>query len=223
MRTANNPWDILGIQQSASLEDAKAAYKRLALVYHPDRGGDGDDFKRIHDAYETLKERKHIPILSKPNTELVNIKLSIPQQINGLKGMIDTRSGVLDVAIPPGACDGDKYKVRSQGKNYIINVQELKHKNFTRQGFNVIMHLQIDAVSAMKGGICKFKDACEEEQQIKIDPGTPSDTLIVLKGLGLLNPKNKKRGDLHVYTVTRLPILDTAQKINEFIERLKNE
>ena len=66
MRQRNNPWDILGIEQSASLEDVKAAYKRLALKYHPDKGGSESDFTRIQTAYEVLKERKHIPILSKP-------------------------------------------------------------------------------------------------------------------------------------------------------------
>ena len=30
--------------------------------------------------------------------------------------------------------------------------KELRHKNFTRQGFNVIMKLNVDAVQAMKGG-----------------------------------------------------------------------
>ena len=48
-------------------------------------------------------------------------------------------------------------------------------------------------------------------------------TLIVRRELGLLNPRNKKRGDLHIYTVTDLPVLDTEDKVNDFIERLKNE
>ena len=30
--------------------------------------------------------------------------------------------------------------------------QELRHENFTRQGFNVIMTLHVDAIKAMKGG-----------------------------------------------------------------------
>lgn len=223
MRQRNNPWDILGIEQSASLEDVKAAYKRLALKYHPDKGGSESDFTRIQTAYEVLKERKHIPILSKPNTKLVNIKLSIEQQINGLVGVIETQYGMLEVKIPPGACDGDKYKIRSKGKNFIINVQELRHKNFTRQGFNVIMKLNVDAVQAMKGGTMSFTDPCGNTQNVKIKPGVKDDTLIVLTGLGLLNPRTKKRGDLHVYTVTKLPILDSEEKIRKFIERLENE
>ena len=223
MKMRNNPWDILGIQQSASLDDVKLAYKRLAMQYHPDKGGDDSDFARIQNAYEILKERKHIPILSKPNTKLVNLKLSISQQINGIQGMIDSDYGILEVKIPPGAVDGDKFKIRSKSKNYIINIQELRHEDFTRQGFNVIMTLHIDAVKAMKGGTCVFNDPCNEQKEIYIEAGTKTDTLVVLDGLGLLNPRNKKRGDLHIYTETVLPILDTEERINEFIERLRNE
>jgi curved DNA-binding protein CbpA len=30
-------------------------YKRLAMRYHPDRGGDQEQFRRISQAYERLK------------------------------------------------------------------------------------------------------------------------------------------------------------------------
>ena len=62
MKTRNNPWDILGIEQSASLDDVKLAYKRLAMRYHPDKGGSDTDFARIQSAYETLKDLSLIHI-----------------------------------------------------------------------------------------------------------------------------------------------------------------
>ena len=71
------------------------------MQYHPDKGGKDSDFARIQSAYETLKDRKHIPILSKPNTKLVNIKLSIEQQVNGMEGMIESKYGIIEVKIPP--------------------------------------------------------------------------------------------------------------------------
>lgn len=60
-----NYYIVLGIQQNATLEDIKKAYRKLAFRYHPDqnRGGlHGEErFKEIKEAYETLiqpQERK---------------------------------------------------------------------------------------------------------------------------------------------------------------------
>jgi len=56
---AENLYHVLGVQSGASSKDICAAYKRLALRYHPDKNLEGRDraehaFKRITSAYETL-------------------------------------------------------------------------------------------------------------------------------------------------------------------------
>jgi len=61
-----NPYEVLGIKQTASLEEIKSAYRRLANQYHPDKVTHlGDEFKllaevkfkEIQDAYQDLKAR----------------------------------------------------------------------------------------------------------------------------------------------------------------------
>jgi DnaJ-class molecular chaperone len=47
-------YDILGLSLTSTKEEIKKAYKQLALVHHPDRGGDEERFKKIGEAYETL-------------------------------------------------------------------------------------------------------------------------------------------------------------------------
>lgn len=52
-------YKILGIEKSASEDDIKKAYRRLAHQYHPDKaGGNADKFKEISEAYQTLSSKE---------------------------------------------------------------------------------------------------------------------------------------------------------------------
>ncbi len=49
-------YNTLGISKSASDADIKAAYRKMAMKHHPDRGGDEKKFKEVTEAYETLSD-----------------------------------------------------------------------------------------------------------------------------------------------------------------------
>lgn len=53
----SDPWSVLELSKSASWEEVKKAYRKLAMQHHPDRnGGDCEMFKKIQAAYELLEE-----------------------------------------------------------------------------------------------------------------------------------------------------------------------
>ena len=56
MRTMNNYYETLNLSESASTDDIKRAYRKMAMDAHPDRGGDPEKFKNISVAYETLSD-----------------------------------------------------------------------------------------------------------------------------------------------------------------------
>lgn len=50
-------YEALGVNKDANLDEIKKAYRKLALLHHPDRnGGNGEQFKKIAEAYETLSD-----------------------------------------------------------------------------------------------------------------------------------------------------------------------
>ncbi|CAE7520306.1 LDJ2 [Symbiodinium sp. CCMP2456] len=51
-------YDVLGLQQNASLEDIRLAFKQRALEVHPDKGGTKEAFHRVYQAFETLVARQ---------------------------------------------------------------------------------------------------------------------------------------------------------------------
>lgn len=53
-----NPYEVLGVSQTATEEEIKAAYRKLAKQHHTDIGGDGEQIKDINSAYDTLKDAK---------------------------------------------------------------------------------------------------------------------------------------------------------------------
>ena len=53
------PHEILGVAWDASERVLRSAYRRLALVHHPDKGGDPVRFQLIVTAYEALMNRLH--------------------------------------------------------------------------------------------------------------------------------------------------------------------
>jgi DnaJ homolog subfamily A member 2 len=52
-----NYYKILELEKSASEDEIKRAYKKLALKNHPDKGGDIEKFREIQEAYEVLSNK----------------------------------------------------------------------------------------------------------------------------------------------------------------------
>ena len=83
----------LGVDNNASLEEIKSAYKHQTKIFHPDAGGSKEDMQLLNEAYAVLSS----PILrEKYNNELINCGIDIGIDITDLPKTIFTFDPVLD-------------------------------------------------------------------------------------------------------------------------------
>ncbi len=66
-----NNYDILGIVEGTTTKEIRDAFRRLALQFHSDRGGENEQFIKIKQAYDDLKIGKKYP-----ETDIEKIKNS---------------------------------------------------------------------------------------------------------------------------------------------------
>lgn len=62
-------YKTLGIDKKSSSEDIKRAYRKLASLHHPDKGGDTVQFQEIQEAYATLSDTNKRQQYDNPATQ----------------------------------------------------------------------------------------------------------------------------------------------------------
>ena len=63
-------YTTLDVSKTASLDDIKKAYRRMAMKYHPDRnGGDDTQFKKIQEAYDVLSDPQKRQMYDNPRPQ----------------------------------------------------------------------------------------------------------------------------------------------------------
>lgn len=61
-------YSILGVAKSATSDEIKKAYRKLASKHHPDKGGNSEQFKQIQEAYDILGDSHKKEIYDNPST-----------------------------------------------------------------------------------------------------------------------------------------------------------
>jgi molecular chaperone DnaJ len=122
-------------------------------------------------------------------------------------------SRTISVKIPPGIDDGATLRLRGEGDfsngkgmpgDLYVVVRVEPDKNFQREGADLYLDLQLGLVAATLGTTLKIPTV-DGEAEIKIPPGTQSDSLFKLRGRGLPKMNGWGRGDLYVRVKVKIP------------------
>lgn len=127
-----NYYSILGVSKTASPEEIKKAYKKLAMQHHPDRGGDSKKFQDINEAYDTLKNPEKRKEYDNPQPQFRSQNFSQAnwqdQAFNDLFGSMfhrTQRSGQAPKMKNPDITVGLEVNIEDVilGNHYVINYQ----------------------------------------------------------------------------------------------------
>ncbi len=137
----------------------------------------------------------------------------------------------IEVKIPAGIEDGATLRLRGEGGTneensrkrhgdlYVI-CKELPHKIFTRKEQDLLCEASINIAEAALGSSIPVPTIYGQTIQVTIPPGTQSETILRLRGKGLLSIDTQKKGDQYVQVKVVVPTKLTERQ-REILRELK--
>ncbi len=140
---------------------------------------------------------------------------------------------IITINIPAGVAEGMQLSMSGKGNaarhggipgDLIIQIEEEKHPDFTREDNNLIYNLIISVPQAILGTTAEIPSIDGGKIKLKIEPGTTSGKLLRIRGKGLPDVHGYQRGDLIVRVVVYIPtnISKEERKLLEKLDESEN-
>jgi DnaJ-class molecular chaperone len=227
-----SPYEILGVDRSATPEQIKKKYKSLCGKYHPDKGGDEKKFKEVQEAYKkiTEPEKVHHDFSGFNNSfsfpVQIFLQLTLEEAFNGCSKRISIDNEIVDIPIPSGTNPTDGFSgniILPSGKKVLIMCQlSLKPHDVYELSDNLdlICYRTISLLDYYTGTTLKVTDLENKTYAVKIKPQTESES-IRINGKGFKLNSYPKSGNIIIKISIDLPDL-SPEKIVKLQELLTN-
>lgn len=239
---AENYYDTLGVDKSASDKEIKKAYRKLAGKWHPDKNDSTEakgKFQEISEAYEVLSDATKKAKYDNPQPQFSGAfsdeayndifstmraaaharrqrtfaaQIKLEDAYTGVG--IHTQFG--QVYIPRGVRSGSKIYM-PESKSF-IEVHIEPHRKFKRAGDDLLVDVLINAFEAILGAEATLEHLDKKKYKFKIPEGTQQGQVIKLAGKGMPNPEIDKTGDLLIRFTVSVPTNLTAKEKDTIIK-----
>lgn len=182
---ARDYYDILGVSKSASADEIKKAFRKLAHQYHPDKkGGDEAKFKEANEAYQVLSDDAKRKRYDQFGHAAYN-------QTGGAGGF-DFSDFASAFGGQRGGQQGFSFEFGDIGEMFGdvfgFGGQRGGGRTRSKRGGDIKVDIELDFTEAVFGGTRKFalaKDAvCDHCHGNQAEPGTKITTCSTCKGTG---------------------------------------
>lgn len=196
---AKDYYTLLGVSRTATQEEIKKAYRKLALEHHPDRAGSASEarFKEINEAYQVLSDAK-----KRANYD----QFGSAEGTSGFGG-----AGGINFDDIFGFGSG-----RRQGTGGFGNISDIFESVMGEAMSQVQVEVAIKLTDLLLGNELQFRSPTGETISLKVPPNTRPGTTFRFPGKG--GAHRRGRGDLFV-TVQ----LDFPNKLNKEQQKLFEE
>ena len=273
-------YTTLGVTETATPEEIKRAYRKLASQHHPDKGGDTAMFQNIQTAYDVLGDpnkkqqydmerqgggrsfrfnvngsdmdfndifsqfgfgqRNGDPFgqhrQPRRNKDLrITVSFTLEESLNEQTKTVSvqTTNGyrqTLEITIPRGVTHQTSMKYPGLGDNFFtslprgdlyVQFRQIPSNKFQAIDTDLFTRIEINCLDAITGGETELTGIDKRTFLLTIPPGTQHGTKFRIKGEGLCELNQTRRGNLIVEVQILVPTDLTEQQL-ELVKQIKS-
>jgi DnaJ-class molecular chaperone len=171
-------YSTLGVAKTASQDEIKKAYRKLASQHHPDKGGDKTKFQEVQAAYDTLSDPDKRAQYDNP----------APQGFHQYGGM------------PPGFEDMMSQMFGSGGFGGFNDIFGRRQQPVRNRTLNLQTQITLEEAFTGKDIVANIRLPSGKDQvvEVKVPAGVREGTVLRLSGMGDDSYPNMPRGDIHL-------------------------
>lgn len=180
-----DPYELLGVSRSASADDIKAAYRKLAKQLHPDLNpGDAGierRFREVTAAYDLLSDAKKRQRFDRGEIDSTGTERPGGRFYRGFSERAGSRAGA---GAGAGAGGGGFGGFDTDDIFEMFTNQQRRGAAGKRRGVDVSYSLSVDFAAAALGTRRRLTLPDQRSLDVQIPPGTSEGTVLRLKGQG---------------------------------------
>ena len=212
------PYDILGVSSNTPFTEITKAYRRLASIHHPDKGGNNATFQIIQTAYDSIAKSDHdfasknahpdFPNSSFPRTVATTLEIQLEDSYYGSERLVSLhlsdQSYPIRLKIPKNVATGDQMRYNViPNTTLLVTFKVANHPRFMRDGNNLWHAVSVSMFDFIVGTTLPVVTLSGKTLSVTLPPMTSPATILRIQNEGMQTDTTS--GDLFIKLTPVLP------------------